>query len=101
MLDGVSPHTQSFDEEIRVVVSETAEPSFVELVEAIKASGAEMLINYLPVGSREAAHFYAECALEAGIGFINCMPVFIASDEAWIQRFRDKGLPCIGDDIKS
>lgn len=101
VLDGVSPHTQNFDKEIRVVVSETTEPSFAELVEAIEASGAEMLINYLPVGSREAAHFYAECALEAGTGFINCMPVFIASDEAWIQRFREKGLPCIGDDIKS
>lgn len=101
VLDGVSPHTQSYYEDNRVVISDTPEPSFEQIVNTVKASGAEMLVNYLPVGSTEAVHFYANCALAAGVGFINCMPVFIASDEAWIQKFKEKGLPCIGDDIKS
>jgi myo-inositol-1-phosphate synthase len=60
-----------------------------------------MMMNYLPVGSEEAARFYAGCALEAGIGFINCIPVFIASDEEWAGKFKAKGLPLIGDDIKA
>ena len=59
------------------------------------------LINYLPVGSEQAARFYAECALEAGVAYINCMPVFIATSEDWAQRFTKKGVPIIGDDIKS
>lgn len=101
VLDGISPHTQNFDENIRVVLADTPQPSFDELVEIIKASGAQMLINYLPVGSRKASYFYAECALASGTGFINCIPVFIASDDEWIQKFKERGLPCIGDDIKS
>jgi myo-inositol-1-phosphate synthase len=60
-----------------------------------------MLLNYLPVGSEEAVKFYAECALEAGVAFINNMPVFIASDPEWAERFRRKGVPVIGDDIKA
>lgn len=101
ILDGVSEHTQEFDEDIRVVLSDVKEPTKEEFVKMIQSSGAEMLINYLPVGSKQAVEFYAECALEAGVGFINCMPVFIASDPRWIENFRRKGLPCIGDDIKS
>lgn len=101
ILDGVSEHTQEFDEDIRVVLSDVKEPTKEEFVKMIQNSGAEMLINYLPVGSKQAVEFYAECALEAGVGLINCMPVFIASDSYWIERFREKGLPCIGDDIKS
>ncbi len=100
-LDGVSEHTQKYPEKIRVVVSNEPEPTMDELVSAIKASGAEMLVNYLPVGSKQAVHFYAECCLAAGVGFINCMPVFIASDPEWIAKFKAKGIPCIGDDIKS
>ena len=60
-----------------------------------------MLVSYLPVGSQRAAEFYAERALEAGCAFVNCIPVFIASNEAWRRRFEEKGLPLIGDDIKS
>ncbi len=101
LLDGVSEHTQHFPEDTRVVVSACPEPSMEELVATIKDSGAEMLINYLPVGSKEATFFYADCALAAGVGFINCMPVFVASDDTWIAKFKEKGLPCIGDDIKS
>ena len=62
---------------------------------------AEMLVNYLPVGSEQATRFYASCALEAGLGFVNNIPVFIASDPVWAKRFADKNLPVIGDDIKA
>jgi len=59
------------------------------------------LINYMPVGSEKATKFYAEAALEAGVAFVNCMPVFIASDETWAKKFEDRGIPIVGDDIKS
>jgi len=70
-------------------------------VRILKKSGAEILINYLPVGSEEATQFYAECALAANLGYINCMPVFIASNPEWAARFKAKNLPIIGDDIKA
>ena len=76
-----------------------AEP--VDVVEVLKESGAEMLLSYLPVGSEEAARYYAQCALDAGIGYINCMPVFIVSDPEWEAKFREKGIPAVGDDIKA
>jgi myo-inositol-1-phosphate synthase len=60
-----------------------------------------VLVNYLPVGSEEATRFYAECALEAGVAYVNNMPVFIASDPSWAKRFEEKHLPIIGDDIKA
>ena len=72
-----------------------------DIVKELKKSGAEILINYLPVGSEEATRFYAECALDARVGFINCIPVFIASDPEWARRFSRKNLPIIGDDVKS
>lgn len=73
----------------------------VDVVKVLRETGTQVLVNYLPVGSEQAARFYAEAALEAGVGFVNCMPVFIASDPAWAQRFADAGVPIIGDDIKS
>lgn len=99
--DGVSEHMKNYKDDITFVLSDAKVPTKEELVEKIKKSGAEMIVNYLPVGSQKAVEFYAECALEAGVGFINCMPVFIASDDAWIKRFADKKLPVIGDDVKS
>ena len=72
-----------------------------EIVAALKASHTEVLVNYLPVGSEDATRFYMECALEAGVAVVNCMPVFIASDPAWEKRFADKRLPIVGDDIKA
>ncbi|MGH2772876.1 MAG: inositol-3-phosphate synthase [Actinomycetota bacterium] len=72
-----------------------------DVVKVLKETGTQVLINYLPVGSEKAAKFYAEQALEAGVGFINCMPVFIASHPAWAARFTERGVPIIGDDIKS
>ena len=71
------------------------------IVEVLKSSGAEILVNLLPVGSDEAVKFYAECAIEANVGFINCIPVFIARDKEWYQKFADNNVPLIGDDIKS
>ena len=81
------------------VEESAAEP--VDVVAALRESQADVLISYLPVGSEEATRFYVEAALEAGVGFINCIPVFIASNPQWAQRFVDAGLPIIGDDIKS
>jgi myo-inositol-1-phosphate synthase len=67
----------------------------------LRESGAEVLLNYLPVGSERATRFYMECALEAGCAVVNCIPVFIASDPAWAKRFAEKRLPIVGDDIKA
>ncbi|MDH5615208.1 MAG: inositol-3-phosphate synthase [Acidimicrobiia bacterium] len=73
----------------------------VDVVAALREARADVLVNYLPVGSEEATRFYAEAALEAGVGFVNCIPVFIASNRSWAERFRTAGIPIIGDDIKS
>ncbi len=73
----------------------------VNVVEELERTGAEILINYLPVGSTKASHAYAEAAIEAGVGFINAIPVFIASDEGWATRFVKAKLPCAGDDVMS
>lgn len=81
-----------------IPVTETAA---VDVAEVLKETGAEILINYLPVGSEKAARFYMEEALRAGCAVVNCMPVFIASDTQWSDRFKAAGLPIIGDDIKS
>ncbi len=73
----------------------------VDVARVLKDTGTEILVNYLPVGSEKATRFYAEQALEAGVAFVNCIPVFIASHPAWAQRFAERGIPIIGDDIKS
>ena len=101
ILDGVSEHMLSFEDDYTFVLSSESENTKDEIVEILRSSGAEVMLNYLPAGSEEATKFYAECALEAGIAFINNIPVFIASDPAWAKRFADKNIPIIGDDIKS
>lgn len=101
ILDGVSGHMRHYAEERTFVTSEAPEPSREEVVDILKRSGAEIMLNYLPVGSEQATRFYADCALEAGTALINNIPVFIASDPAWARRFEEKNLPLIGDDIKS
>ncbi len=101
VLDGFAEHMKNYDEEKRFVIDDEKELSKEEVINELKESGAEILVNYMPVGSQKATEFYAECALEAGCGFINCMPVFICSDEKWISRFKEKGIPCLGDDIKA
>ncbi len=101
VLDGYSEHMANFPAEDSFVLANAPQLSKEEIVAELKNSGADMLLNYLPVGSEQAARFYAECALEAGIGFINNIPVFIASDPEWAARFEARGLPIIGDDIKA
>jgi len=101
ILDGFSEHMSDYPEDQTFVLCEEKEPSKQDVIEILKNSGAEILLNYLPVGSEKATRFYAECALDAGVAFINNIPVFIASDPAWAKRFEEKGIPLIGDDIKS
>ncbi|MGH3545601.1 MAG: inositol-3-phosphate synthase, partial [Mycobacteriales bacterium] len=73
----------------------------VDVVAALKASRADVVVSYLPVGSEQADRFYAQCAIDANVAFVNALPVFIASDPVWAQKFTDAGVPIIGDDIKS
>ena len=73
----------------------------VDVVQALKDSRADVLVCYLPVGSEDAARFYAQCALDAGVAFVNALPVFIAGTKEWADKFTAAGLPIIGDDIKS
>ncbi|HVX80574.1 MAG TPA: inositol-3-phosphate synthase, partial [Devosiaceae bacterium] len=82
------------------LVEESAAP-VADVAEILRESGTDVLVSYLPVGSEEASRFYAEQALAAGCAFVNCIPAFIASRPEWAKRFEAKGLPIIGDDIKS
>ncbi len=101
ILDGVSDHMADYPEDRRFVPADAAQPDKAAVVEALKRSGAEILCNYLPVGSQQATEFYADAAITAGVAFINNIPVFIASDPAWAERFRAAGVPVLGDDIKA
>lgn len=83
----------------RVVQENAASP--VDVVEVFRASRTDVVVNYLPVGSEEATRWYASCALEAGCGFVNCIPVFLASDPEWREKFESRRLPIVGDDVKS
>ena len=93
VLDGIGKYLRGV-----VAVSGQAE---VDVARELKETGAEVLVNYLPVGSTAASHAYAEAALKAGAAFVNAIPVFIASDPAWAGRFVEKGLPVAGDDVMS
>jgi myo-inositol-1-phosphate synthase len=84
----------------RQVVTESDDTE-ADVVGTLRDTNADVLVSYLPVGSELADRFYAECALDAGVAFVNALPVFIASDPVWAQRFGDAGLPIVGDDIKS
>lgn len=101
MLDGMSNHMQEYDPDRTFLPSRQPQPDKSEIVHQLKASGADIMLNYLPVGSEAATQFYAECALEAGVAFINNIPVFIASAPEWADRFAQRKIPLIGDDIKS
>lgn len=101
VLDGIAEHMSDFDDDYRFLRSEAMQPEMDDIVRILNETKAQILVNYLPVGSEAATRFYAECALEAGVGFINNIPVFIASDPVWAERFAKRNLPLIGDDIKS
>jgi myo-inositol-1-phosphate synthase len=98
VLDGYSEHMKDYPDD-RTFIIANKKPANVEKI--LKDSGAEILLNYLPVGSQKAVEFYAEACLKTGVSLINCMPVFIVSNPAWAKRFEDKRIPCIGDDIKA
>lgn len=93
VLDGVGKHLNE-----RVKISDKSPPNIAQI---LKDSGAEILINYLPVGSRQATKYYVEQCLDAGVSFINAIPVFIASTPKWQQAFAGKNLACAGDDVMS
>jgi len=97
ILDGVAPHMR----EVFNVYNDSATKESV--VQVLKDAKAEILVNYLPVGSHDAVRFYAQCAIDAGCAFVNCMPEFIGSDSTgeWPKKFEKAGLPVLGDDIKS
>ncbi|MBI5679883.1 MAG: inositol-3-phosphate synthase [Methanobacterium sp.] len=98
VLDGVAPHMDKYDDDYTFKVADEPESDIVRI---LKESGAEILINYLPVGSQKATEFYAQCALDAGIAYVNSMPVFIVSNPEWAKKFEEKGIPAVGDDIKA
>jgi myo-inositol-1-phosphate synthase len=101
VLDGVSEHLRDHPERHRIVVSDQREAAAEDVVRALSQTGTEVLVNYLPVGSERATRFYAECALEAGVAVVNCIPVFLASDPQFAARCELRGVPVLGDDIKS
>jgi myo-inositol-1-phosphate synthase len=100
ILDGVADHMTGMGER-GFIVAGAPEATRESIVAALRETGAEVLLNFLPVGSQTATEFYMECALEAGVGVVNCMPVFIASRPEWEARFRAKRIPIVGDDIKA
>ncbi len=101
VLDGVAEHMSAHPEDRAFRVAPESSDAPVDVAEVLRRSGAEVLVGYLPVGSEAAVTHYAEACLEAGVAFVNCVPVFVASDPAWAERFRRAGLPIVGDDIKS
>jgi myo-inositol-1-phosphate synthase len=92
-LDGIGKY---YSETIEVSDAEA-----VDVVKALKDAQVDVMVSYLPVGSEEADKFYAQCAIDAGVAFVNALPVFIASDPVWAKKFEDAGVPIVGDDIKS
>jgi myo-inositol-1-phosphate synthase len=96
--DGVSEHMLEQPEKYGYRIS-NAEP--VDVAQVLRDTKTDILLNYCPVGSQEATEYYAQSCLDAGVAFLNCIPVFIASDPVWEQKFIDAGLPLIGDDIRS
>src|ERR1700759_5568417 len=84
----------------REISTESSAPA-VDVVAALREANVDVLVSYLPVGSEQADKFYAQCAIDAGVAFVNALPVFIASDPVWAKKFTDAGVPIVGDDIKS
>ena len=94
------PTNDGLGEYYRQMIEESgAEP--VDVAQVLRDKKVDVLVSYLPVGSEQADKAYAQAAMDAGCAFVNCLPVFIASDPEWAQKFRDAGVPIVGDDIKS
>ncbi|HHI97130.1 MAG TPA: inositol-3-phosphate synthase [Thermodesulfatator atlanticus] len=100
VLDGFADHMAHYPAEKTFVLSQEKEDELEDVVAVLKEVQADVLINYVPVGSEEAARFYAEACLRAGVAFVNAMPTFIVSGD-WGKRFTEAGIPAVGDDIKS
>jgi myo-inositol-1-phosphate synthase len=98
ILDGVANHMKNYPKDKTFSVSKEKP---VDVAKVLKETKADVLINYMPVGSEEATKFYAKACLEAKVAFINAMPIFIASNQEWVKKFKDKRIPIVGDDIKS
>jgi len=98
VLDGVGEHMAEYPRK-QTFLPASRRP--VNVTRVLKRSGAEVLLNYVPVGSEQATNHYAQCALDAGVSLINCIPVFIASDPTWQKRFAERGIPIVGDDVKA
>ncbi|HTW95022.1 MAG TPA: inositol-3-phosphate synthase [Tepidisphaeraceae bacterium] len=98
ILDGIAPHMQEYPPHQRFVPADVRP---VDIARTLRESRADLLVNYLPVGSQKASEAYAQACLDAGVALVNCIPVFIASDPAWAARFKSASLPCVGDDIKA
>jgi myo-inositol-1-phosphate synthase len=94
------PTLDGLGEYYRQIITESDEPA-ADVVAALREARADVLVSYLPVGSEEADRFYAQCAIDAKVGFVNALPVFIASDPVWAAKFTEAGVPIVGDDIKS
>jgi len=101
VLDGVSEHFKDYPDHQAFRVADRPQATLEDIETLLRDSGAEILINYLPVGSQKATEFYATACLNTGVSLINCIPVFIVSDPVWGERFRKAGIPCVGDDIKA
>lgn len=97
-MDGAAAHMAEYPDAQAIRV---ADRPACNVAEALRTSGAEILVCYLPVGSEEAVRHYAQACLEAGVAMVNCVPVFVASHPEWGEAFRKRGLPIVGDDIKS
>jgi myo-inositol-1-phosphate synthase len=98
ILDGVSEHLKEYPEHLRFVPS-GVKP--VDVAQHLRETGTEILVSYMPVGSQKATEHFAQACLDAGVAFVNCVPCFVVSDQIWAERFRQAGLPCVGDDIKA
>jgi myo-inositol-1-phosphate synthase len=99
VMDGVAEHMAEYPEDKSFRTDDKQKP--VDVAKALKESGAEILMNYLPVGSQKGTEYYVQAALDAGCAFINCIPVFIVSEPSWEKKFIEKGLPCVGDDVSA
>lgn len=100
LLDGCADHMTGLGEQ-GFIPSDEAELTREQLVAHLRDRQVDVLVNFLPVGSQAASEFYMDCALEARVAVVNCIPVFIASDPQWEARFKQRGLPIVGDDIKA
>ena len=94
------PTLDGLGEYYREIITESDDP-VADVVSVLRETRVDVLVSYLPVGSEQADRFYAQCALDAGVAFVNALPVFIASDPEWARKFTEAGVPIIGDDIKS